>query len=234
MSIFFNAEDGYYSLTAAGMAAFIILIAVLVIITPFLAAGVGKKSDSKTAGKKLFSTKTLVFCAVALALGFAASYVQLIKMPWGGSVTLFSMLFVTLIGYWYGPKIGLICGFAYGILQFIQGGGTYILSPLQVLLDYIFAFAALGLSGFFYKSKNGLIKGYIFAIVMRGVFASLAGYVYWMDYMPENFPQVISRLYPICYNYAYILLEGAATIVILLLPPVKKAMAYGKRMAAGE
>ena len=46
------------------------------------------------------------FSAAALALGFITSYVKIIDMPWGGSVTLCSMLFITLIGYWYGPKVG--------------------------------------------------------------------------------------------------------------------------------
>ena len=40
-----------------------------------------------------------------------------------------------------------------GILQFLQSGGSYIPSLPQVLFDYILAFAALGVAGFFYKSK---------------------------------------------------------------------------------
>lgn len=224
MSFFLNQEDGFYSLTSAGNIALFILIAVLIIITAFLTTK-GKEN------KKLFSTKQLVFSAAAIALGFATSYIRIIPMPWGGSVTLCSMLFVTLIGYWYGPKIGLIAGFAYGLLQFVQDGGTYILSPLQACMDYILAFAALGLSGFFYKSKNGLVKGYIFAILIRGVFHTIGGYLYWMDYMPDNFPQSLAIIYPIAYNYAYILLEGIVTAIILMLPPVRKAMATGKRIA---
>ena len=152
-------------------------------------------------------------------------------MPWGGSVTLCSMLFVTLIGYWYGPKIGITAGFAYGLLQFVQDGGSYILSPLQACLDYIVAFAALGLSGLFYKKANGLLKGYVFAIFARGVFHTIGGYLYWMDYMPENFPSSLAAIYPIAYNYAYIFAEGLITIVILSLPPVKGAMARVKKMA---
>lgn len=227
MSLFFQQEDGFYSLKAAGMIALIVIIALLVVLT----ALIKNKEESKDTSPKMFSTKQLVFSAVALALGFAASYIKIIDMPWGGSVTLCSMLFITLIGYWYGPKIGLSAGFAYGILQFVQGGGSYILSPLQACLDYILAFAALGLSGFFYKKANGLIKGYLFAIFIRGVFHSIGGYLYWMDYMPENFPSSLASIYPIAYNYSYILVEGFITIVILMLPPVKKAMARVKNMA---
>lgn len=235
MSLFFNPEDGYYSLTTAGKVFFVAIIAVLILLTAFLKNreknNAGNETDTKV-NSKVFSTKQLVFSAVAVALGFITSYIKIVHMPWGGSVTLFSMLFVTLIGYWYGPKIGISAGFAYGILQFIQGGGSYILSPLQACMDYILAFAALGLSGFFHNKKNGLIKGYIFAIFMRGLFHTIGGYLYWMDYMPESFPQSLAAIYPIAYNYAYILLEGIVTVIILLLPPVKEAMSRVKKLAA--
>ena len=228
MSLFLNQEDGYFSLTTAGEVAVIVLIAVLVILTAVIRA---KEKDTREQKKSAFSTKQLVFSAVALALGFAASYIKIVDMPWGGSITLCSMLFVTMIGYWYGPKIGLTAAFAYGFLQFVQGGGSYILSPLQACLDYIFAFAALGLSGFFYKQKNGLLKGYLVAILVRGLFHSIGGYLYWMDYMPDNFPKSLTAIYPFAYNYAYILGEGVLTVIVMMLPPVKKAIEKVKEMA---
>ncbi|MCM1174163.1 MAG: energy-coupled thiamine transporter ThiT [Blautia sp.] len=225
MSLFLNQEDGYYSLTTAGMAAFLIIIAALVLLTAFF-----RKKDAGQAAKA-FSTRQLVFSAVALALGFVTSYIKIIHMPWGGSVTLCSMLFVTLIGYWYGPKVGLTAGFAYGILQFLQGGGDFILSPLQVCMDYILAFAALGLSGFFSRKKHGLLKGYFFAVFVRGLFHTIGGYLYWMEYMPESFPESFAFLYPFAYNYAYLLVEAFITAVILSLPPVNKAMLRVKTLA---
>lgn len=230
MSFFLNQEDGYYSLTTGGAAAVVLIIAALLLMTALLKRGKEETDDSSKKGRG-FSARQLTFSAAAIALGFAFSYIKIIPMPWGGSVTLCSMLFVTLIGYWYGPKVGLAAGFAYGFLQFVQDGGSYILSPLQACLDYIFAFAALGLSGFFCKKKNGLIKGYVFAIAVRGLFHTLGGYLYWMDYMPDSFPSSLAGIYPIAYNYSYIVAEGLITVVILMLPPVKKAMARVENMA---
>ena len=106
-----------------------------------------------------------------------------------------------------------------------------MLSPFQVGCDYIFAFMALGVSGFFYKKKNGLIIGYIVAALARGVFHTIGGYIYWMDYMPDSFPQTLSAIYPIVYNYAYILLEMVGTVIILLIPPVNKALKKVRDMA---
>ena len=228
MSLFFQQEEGYYSLTKTGTITLIVVIIALVILTAINR----NKAENEAAERKTFSTRQLVFSAMALALGFITSYIKVIDMPWGGSATLCSMLFVTLVGYWYGPKIGLTAGFAYAILQFVQDGAGYILSPAQACMDYIFAFAALGLSGFFNQKKNGLLKGYLAAILARGLFHSIGGYLYWMEYMPENFPTSLAPLYPIAYNYAYILAEGIVTIVILMLPPVKHAMARIRNMAA--
>lgn len=232
MSLFLIQEDGYYSLTGTAETILIVIVAALVVLTAFLR---NRKKDDTNVSTKVFSAKQLVFSAAAIALGFITSYIKIIDMPWGGSVTLCSMLFVTLIGYWYGIKAGLSAGFAYGILQFIQGGGDYILSPLQICTDYILAFAALGLSGFFhflYDKKGGLIKGYIFAIFMRGLFHTIGGYLYWMDYMPDSFPKSLAAIYPFAYNYSYIIVEGVITVIILLLPPVKSVMARVTRMSA--
>ena len=175
------------------------------------------------------AAKELVYCAAAIALAFLTSYIRVMKMPWGGSVTLCSMLFICLIGYWYGVRTGVMAGLAYGILQFLQE--PYVLSAFQVCCDYVLAFAALGLAGLFSKSKNGLLKGYLFGAFMRGVFHAIGGYLYWMEYMPDNFPKQLTAVYPILYNYAYIGLEAVITAVILCLPAVKKAMEQVKRSA---
>lgn len=228
MSNFINTEDGYFSLTQTGTICIGVLIVLLIVISAFLWKKPGETGKEK---EKVFSARQIVFCAAALALGFATSYIKVISMPFGGSVTLCSMLFVVLIGYWYGPKVGLLSGFAYGLLEFAQDGGSYILSPLQACMDYIFAFAALGLSGFFYQKKNGLVKGYIVAILVRGLFHTIGGYLYWMDYMPDNFPKSLSAIYPIVYNYSYILAEGVLTLIVISLPPVKKALARVRMMA---
>lgn len=216
--IFVNAEGG---LTDAGYALTIVAGIILFLAASYFA---GKHS-----AKKRMSTKQLVFCAAAMALAFITSYIKIWNMPWGGSVTLCSMLFIVLVGNWYGPKAGILVGLVYGILQFIQE--PYVLSFFQVCCDYILAFAALGVAGFFAKSKNGLIKGYIVAVIARGAFHALGGYLYWMDYMPENFPKALSSLYPILYNYSYLLVEGVITVIIICIPAVAKGLNRVKQTA---
>ena len=98
-------------------------------------------------GKEENGTKQLVFCAMAVALAMVTSMLKVYSFPFGGSITLFSMLFICFVGYVYGPATGILTGAAYGVLQFIIE--PYIYFPLQVLVDYPLAFGALGLSGVF-------------------------------------------------------------------------------------
>ena len=216
--LFVNAEG---SLTAAGYALTIIAGIVLFLAASYFA---GKHS-----AKRRFTTKQLVFCAAAMALAFITSYIRLGEMPWGGSATLCSMLFIVLAANWYGAGTGIFVGLAYGILQFIQE--PYVLSFFQVCCDYILAFAALGAAGFFAKSRHGLLKGYIAAVLARGVFHTLGGYLYWMDYMPDAFPQSLKSIYPIAYNYSYLLAEAVLTIIIISIPAVSKGLNRVKQTA---
>ena len=140
-----------------------------------------------------------------------------------------SMLFIVLTANWYGVGTGIFVGLAYGILQFIQE--PYVLSFFQVCCDYILAFAALGAAGFFAKSRHGLLKGYIAAVLARGVFHTLGGYLYWMDYMPDAFPQSLKSIYPIAYNYSYLLAEAVLTIIIISIPAVSKGLNRVKQTA---
>ena len=216
---FMVTSDG--GLTTAGY-----VIAIIAGIVLFLAAiyFAGKHSE-----KQKLTTRQLVFCAVAMALAFVTSYLKIFTLPWGGSVTLCSMLFIVLVANWYGVGTGITVGLAYGILQFIQE--PYVLSFFQVCCDYILAFAALGIAGFFAKQNHGLLKGYIAAVIARGAFHALGGYLYWMSYMPENFPKSLTAVYPIVYNNSYLVAEAIITVIVISIPAVAKALVQVKKAA---
>lgn len=167
---------------------------------------------------------------MAIALATVISVViKLPSLPNGGSVTLFSMLIICLIGYWYGPKISLIAAIAYGILQFITG--PYVVHPLQVVLDYPLAFGALGLSGFFCDSKNGLIKGFLAGSMGRLLVHCISGVIFYTTYVGDLMGNVAAIWGGIVYNMSYIIPEVILTLVLLALPPVRKAFAELKKMA---
>jgi len=185
---------------------------------------------SETSTKQKQNTKRLVFSAMAIALATViATVIKLPSLPFGGSVTLFSMLIICLVGYWYGPVTGLIAAFAYGILQFITG--PYFVHPIQVLLDFPLAFGALGLSGFFHNKKHGLVTGYIVGVLGRFTFHTISGLIFYTTYI-GNFSADAEAIWAsFVYNLLYLVPEAILTLVLIMLPPVKKMLAQIKTMA---
>jgi len=169
------------------------------------------------------TTKKLVYSALGIALALVTSYIKLWEMPMGGSVTLLSMLFVCLIGYWFGLKYGLITGIAFGLLQFIID--PYMLSIPQVILDYPLAFGALGLSGLFCNKKFGLQIGYIIGVVGRFVCSTLSGVIFFADYAPEGMNPWV---YSIAYQGSYLGAEMVLTLIVISIPPVANALSLVK------
>lgn len=205
-------EDGEttYSLTTGGYALLVVLMVLAAVVVSYF---VNKDGKSK------MSIKQIAVSALCLALAFVLSNVKIFKLPMGGSVTLFSMFFVTFIGYLYGPRVSIAAAFAYGLLQMIVD--PYIVSIPQLLCDYVLAFTALGLAGFFFEKKNGMITGYLVGIFGRFVFSVLSGVIFFAAYAPEGMnPLVYSTLY----NGAYIGAEAVLTVIVLLIPAVHNAL----------
>jgi thiamine transporter len=216
--IFITKVEDSYSLTTLGSITSWALFAIILLTSVFFFSK-GKKTK--------FSTKQLAFCGISMALALATSYLEVYSFPFGGSVTLMSMLFICFIGYLYGAKVSIPVAIAYGILQLIIKPQIYF--PLQIIIDYPLAFGALGLAGFFSKSRHGLVKGYIVGIVGRWVVASISGYIFFAEYAWEGWHPLP---YTLAYNGAYIFTEGVVTIILLLLPVVYKAFDEVKKMAS--
>lgn len=220
-------ENTYVPTTLGSILLVVLILALLGGAVAFARINGPKKgagSSEKRTGK--LTVKQLVFCAMAIALGTVLSNIKLFSFPWGGSVTLLSMLVICLPGYFFGLGAGLLAGVAYGVLQLLID--PYVLYPMQLVVDYLLAFGALGLSGLFSRGKNGLIKGYIAAVLGRYVFAVISGWIFFGAYAWEGWAPLP---YSLAYNAIYIFAEAAVTVIILLLPPVKKALGSVKKMA---
>lgn len=180
--------------------------------------------------EKKMTTKQMVFAAMAIALAtVVATAIKLPSLPNGGSVTLFSMLLVTLVGYWYGPAIGIMAAIGFGILQFITG--PYVVHPIQVIIDYPLAFGALGCSGFFAQKKNGLLKGYIAGVLGRFFFASVSGLIFYTVYVESLGENMVAIWASLVYNMTYILPEALITVLLISIPAVKNALLKIKELA---
>ncbi len=222
MSNFFATltEEEVFQLTPAGIITVVILIAGLIALALILQP---KEIKSRT-----FTTRQLVFSSAAMALAIVTSMLKIFELPFGGSITLFSMLFIVLIGYWYGPKAGLMTGFAYGLLQFVLDPIFY--SIPQMFVDYPLAFGALGLSGFFSNKKYGLWIGYVVGILGRFVFSYLSGLLFFAAYAEGS--GMSAPVYSLCYNGSYIGAEGIITLIVISIPPVTNGLKYIKKLTA--
>lgn len=209
----------YFELTGAGYGV-LIAIMIAVLLAGSVISGAG--------GRKKIGTKQLVFSAMAMALAMVTSMIKLIDMPMGGSVTLCSMLFICMIGYLFGLRGGLMAAIAYGLLQLIVD--PYIISIPQMLVDYIFAFGALGLSGVFSGKKHGLLWGYLLGVLGRYFFSFLSGMIFFGSYASSY--HMSALVYSLVYNGAYLGLEALITTIIILLPPVSKGFLKVKNMVA--
>ena len=160
-------------------------------------------------------TKRLTESAMLLAVAIVLELVSKMfipEMPFGGQVTMVSMLPVVLISYRHGVKWGLAAGAAYAMIEMVIGAktvaaafqpgyfgdGTMILNALTMcLLDYLAAFTVLGLGGAFRdRVKNpgmALCCGSILALSLRYLCHVLSGYILfsgWAEWFftQEGFP----------------------------------------------
>lgn len=187
----------------------ITIVVILALFLVILRSGDAKKND----------TKAMVVCGIFVALATVLGFIQVFKLPQGGSITLFSMLPVVLAGYFFGLRRGLMVGMCVGLLNLILN--PYVIYPLQLLLDYPIAFGALALgAGLRNKGRFSLIYCYIAGLFGRYICAVLSGIIFFGAYAPAGFNAVTWSLW---YNLLYLGIEGGATVIILFIPAVRTA-----------
>ena len=162
-------------------------------------------------------TRRLVESGLMIALATILSMLKIFHLPWGGSVTLCSMLPMILLSYRYGVKWGTFSSLVYAALQGILGAvdGTFTMVALGaengvyssgifvipywaavvgiLLLDYIIAFTVLGLGGLFRGQKNqplALTKGVIVAGLARLLVHVVSGFLFFGTFASWFFGEV--------------------------------------------
>lgn len=172
------------------------------------------------------NNKTLLIAegAAMVALATVLSFIKVYQLPWGGSITLLSMLPIVLYSIRRGVKAGLVVSFVYALIQFGQGvmdglfgwgltPGTLIAC---IILDYVGAFFVLGLAGLFRKNGlGGWIGGIVLAVALRFVMHFLSGAVIWQSVgeLWTGFSTENTYLYSFLYNGSYMLPELIFTVI---------------------
>ena len=192
--------------------------------------------QSKT--KRLTESAMLLAVAIVLEL---VSKMFIPEMPFGGQVTLVSMLPVVLISYRHGVKWGLVSGVAYAMIEMAIGArtvaaafqpgyfgdGTMILNALiMCVLDYLVAFTVLGLGGCFrnrIKHPGGaLCCGSLVALGTRYAAHIASGYILfsgWAEWFftQDGFPawgaSLVESLSPQMLGFVYSLVYNGMYMV---------------------
>ena len=189
----------------------VIVVALIVMAVVLLRAGRGAKWNSRH----------LASAAMCIAIAFVLSGIRLFRLPQGGSITAFSMLPLILFAVAFGPVQGAVAGCAYGILQLIQD--PYVIHPLQLLVDYPFAFGALALGGLVnfipVKDSFKLPLAVVLATLGRYAMAVVSGTVFFAEYAPvgQN-----ALFYSLGYNLGYLGPDALLCLIAAFIPTVQR------------
>ncbi len=204
----FEELSGLPAVTYISLGLAAVLVAVLIV-----ALVRARKSQASSSPQKN-SVQALVYGAMCVALSFLLSYLKLFELPQGGSITVASILPVCLYAHWFGVKKGLLAGFVFGLLQFLQE--PIAVHPVQPFLDYLFAFACLGLAGLFPKSLPlGILVGGIGRVLCSWV----SGAVFFAEYAPEG---MNAWVYSFGYQMISLGPDALICVVIALIPAFRR------------
>ncbi len=160
----------------------------------------------------------IVESALMVALATGLSVIKLLDLPYGGSVTVASMLPLIIIAYRYGVKWGLLTGLVYGIIQQLLGldNLSYVTTWQSVLavilLDYIIAYAVTGIGGIFKPSMpqhRAITGGAVIVCILRYACHVLSGATVWAGL---SIPTTAALAYSFGYNATYMIPETIVTV----------------------
>ena len=161
------------------------------------------------------ATRMLCEGAIMVALSQILSYIKLMELPNGGSLTP-AMFPILLFAVRWGLADGLLAGFVFGLLQ-LMFDGAYAWGWQSMLLDYLVAFTPLGLAGLFRGKSWGLFAGTLAGCLARFAIHYISGVTVYKILAPTEFLNWTfssPALYSLVYNGSYMLPN---TIITLLL-----------------
>ena len=154
------------------------------------------------------------------------------NLPQGGSISL-AMFPLLLIAHRWGWGSGLLAGFCYGLLDMLLDGG-YAWGWQSILLDYLVAYTALGLGGFFKGKAWGIFPCVAIGSLGRFAVHYFSGVTLYKIIEPTGIEGLEGlgvftnpHVYSIVYNGVYMLPNMLIAMVIaaLLYVPMKKFFA---------
>ena len=206
-------------------------------------------------------TESAMLLAIAIVLELVAK-MFIPEMPFGGQVTLVSMLPVVLISYRHGMRWGFVAAFTYALLEMAMGaktvsaaflpgyfgdGAMIVNALLMCLLDYVAAFTVLGLGGIFRKRiqnpAKALACGALVALGARYLCHILSGYILFSGYAEwyftqEGFPAwgagLVENLNPVVLGITYSVVYNGMYMIPEMVLTAVAALLLGKNKHIGK
>ena len=162
-----------------------------------------------------FRVRMLCEGAMMVALAQVLSYIKLMELPNGGSLTP-AMFPIILFAVRWGLTPGLMAGFTFGLLNLLLD--PYVIHPVQMLVDYPMAYGAVALCCLAkllpipdrWKLPIAVVLGYLGKFIM----AVISGVVFFAN----NAAEEGALVYSLVYNFSYIWPELLISLAISLVP----------------
>ena len=178
---------------------------------------------------KKFTTRKLVESALFIAIATVLSLIKF-DLPFGGGVTVVSMLPIVICSHRWGWKWGVVTAFVFSVLQLILGldnvgyATSFVMALGVVFLDYVIAYTFIGLSGvfdvFMGKTRWSVAVGIFVTFLLRFACHLVTGAWIWGEWMPEEFMGMTMTspwFYSFLYNGWYMLAELVLTEIVAML-----------------
>lgn len=130
-------------------------------------------------------TRVLAESGLCIALTWLLGMIVFWKMPQGGSIHAAHMVPLLVLALRRGPRVGFWAGGAYGLLHFLLGA-KYSLHPLSIGLDYLFAYAAMGIAGYAGSGRVQALWWSFLAMFARFCLSVISGAVVFGSYAPAG------------------------------------------------
>lgn len=162
--------------------------------------------------------RAMTECSIMIALSTVLSILKLAELPYGGSITVASMLPIVIAVFRHGGKWGFGTALVYSVIQMLLGlkNFSYFTTAASFItlavLDYIVAFSVFALAGVFKKiikrQNLAVLAGVLLASLLRYACHVISGATVWAGL---SIPTEAALIYSFSYNATYMLPE---TIVL--------------------
>ena len=186
-------------------------------------------------------TESALLIALGTVLALLTNYLPFLNLPYGGSITIFSMVPLVLIAFRFGMVWGIFSGVVFGLLQMAIGlttgvfaGTEFYVTAFSILLDYLAAYAVIGVAPLFKnKIRNPFVcvgLGTFIACVCRYLVHLVSGALLFGSYAECYFTEggfptdagaaivsqfsgdALSWIYSLIYNAMYMIPETIITV----------------------